>query len=564
MAAANLKIVTAAQMVALEQASERQGVSTDRLMESAGLAVAEAVRSRLGGVAGAKILVLVGPGNNGADGLVAARHLMRWGAQASIYLATHRPTPDPKMELALEYGVAVFSSAEDPALTALDSHLHGCRLVLDAVLGTGRARQLEGSVKEQARRINAWRTQSRDGGRDRQVFAMDLPTGLNSDTGQTDPNCIAADQTLALGFPKVGLLTFPGAGLVGQLRVLDIGLPGDLEPERDIDLELLSPDWVGGHLPTRPLDSHKGTFGHVLIVAGSRNYAGAAFLAAQAAVRAGAGLVTLATPESVYPIAAGKLTEVIHLPLPEDDEGLVLPAAAELIRSNISRYDALAVGCGLGQSEGTRQFMERLVLDQPQLPIPLVIDADGLNNLSRLESWWERLAGTTVLTPHPGEMATLAGTPTSEIQRDRIAAARKWADYWKVGLVLKGAHTVVARSNQAVRVSPFANPGLASGGTGDVLTGIIGGLMAQGLSVDLAAACGVYLHGQAGANAALDVGEAGLTATDLVQRLPQTIGQLRHVNSASLEPQKISIKFARQQLLTKCVMLYLACSLIVI
>ena len=528
MPVANLKIVNAAQMVALEQASERQGVSTDRLMESAGLAVAEAVRSQLGGVAGAKVLVLVGPGNNGADGLVAARHLMRWGAQAGVYLATHRPTPDPKMELALEYGVAVFSSAEDPGLAELEGLLHGCRLVLDAVLGTGRARPLEDPLKELAQRINAWRSAGRD--RDHQVFALDLPTGLNADTGQTDPNSFTADQTLALGFPKLGLLTFPGAGLVGQLRVLDIGLPRDLEPERDIDLELLSPHWVGSHLPVRPLDSHKGTFGHALIVAGSRSYVGAAFLAAQAAVRAGAGLVTLATPESVYPIAAGKLTEVIHFPLPEDQEGLVRPEAAGLIRSKLSRYDALAVGCGLGQSEGTRQFMERLILDQPQLPIPLVIDADGLNNLSGLERWWERLTGTTVLTPHPGEMANLAGTPTSEIQGNRIGAARKWADYWKVGVVLKGAHTVVANSNQAVRVSPFANPGLASGGTGDVLTGIIASLMAQGLSADLAASCGVYLHGQAGANAALDLGDAGLTATDLVRRLPQTIGLLRHAS----------------------------------
>ena len=525
MPSANLKIVTAAQMVALEQASERQGVSTGRLMENAGLAVAEAIRNQLGGIAGVQVLVLVGPGNNGADGLVVARHLRRWGAQASVYLATRRPTPDPKMELALEYGVAVFSLSNDPEVVELEGLLRGCRLVLDAVLGTGKARPLEGPVKELARRINAWRIESR--GRDHQVFALDLPTGLNSDTGQTDPNCIAASQTLALGFPKVGLLTFPGAQLAGQLRVLDIGLPPGLDPEAGIDLELLSPDWVGEHLPVRPLDSHKGTFGHALIVAGSRNYVGAAFLAAQAAVRTGAGLVTLATPESVYPIAAGKLTEVIHLPLPEDPDGLVHPDAAELIRANLSHYDVLAVGCGLGQSEGTQKFMERLVLDQPQLSLPLVIDADGLNNLSRLENWWQRLPGITVLTPHPGEMATLTGAPTAEIQRDRIGAARKWADYWKVALVLKGAHTAVAHLDQAVRVSPFANPGLASGGTGDVLTGIIAALMAQGLSGGLAASCGVYLHGQAGAGAVLDVGEAGLTATDLIQQLPQTMGRLR-------------------------------------
>ena len=311
------------------------------------------------------------------------------------------------------------------------------------------------------------------------------------------------------------------------MQVLDIDLPSNLEGEQAIDLELLRPDWVGGHLPARPLNSHKGTFGHVLIVAGSRSFVGAAFLAAQAAVRTGAGLVTLATPASVYPIAAGKLTEVIHLPLPEDREGLVDPDAAGEIRSNLSRYDALAVGCGLGRSEGTQQFLERLLLDEPRLPTPVVIDADGLNNLSQVETWWERLAGTAVLTPHPGEMATLTDATTAEIQRDRIGSARKWAESWKVGLVLKGAHTVVAHPNQVVRVSPFVNPGLASGGTGDVLTGIIAGLMAQGLSPDLAASCGVYLHGQAGADAAGEIGVAGLTATDLVKKLPQTIGALR-------------------------------------
>ena len=539
--AANLKIVTAAQMMALEQASEQQGVSTDRLMENAGLAVAREIRSHLGGIAGAKVLVLVGPGNNGADGLVVARHLRRWGARASIYLASRRPNPDPKMELALEYGVPVMSVADDPNLAELDGQLDGCRLVLDAVLGTGRARPLDGPVRDLARRINTWRNQGRDHMknlspqdlirqapiRDHQVFALDLPTGLDSDTGQTDPSCIAADRTLALGRPKVGLLTFPGAEFVGQLRVLDIDLPPNLEPEQGIDLELLQPDWVGGNLPCRPLNSHKGTFGHALIVAGSRNYVGAAFLAAQAAVRTGAGLVTLATPESVYPIAAGKLTEVIHLPLPEDKEGLVHPDAAGLIRSNLSRYDALAVGCGLGRSEGTQRFMERLVLDGPHLPIPVVIDADGLNSLSRSKDWWRRLAGITVLTPHPGEMATLVGAPTFEIQRDRNGAARKWADYWKVGLVLKGAHTVVAHPDESVRISPFANPGLASGGTGDVLTGIIASLMAQGLSASLAASCGVYLHGQAGADTVREMGEAGLTATDLVRRLPQTLGRLR-------------------------------------
>ena len=518
-----MKIVTAAQMVALEQASERQGVSTDTLMENAGLAVARVARDQLGSVAGAKVLVLVGPGNNGADGLVVARHLQRWGAEVTAYIVTRRPDSDPKMELALHYGISVFYSNEDHDLQRLDQLLSRCQLVIDAVLGTGSARPLEGIPREIMLRVNA----CRDRNRRPVLLALDLPTGLNTDTGQVDPACLTADVTVALGFPKVGLLTFPGAERVGQLVVVDIGLPAGMPEENGIDLELLTPGWVGRQLPSRPLNSHKGTFGHVLVVAGSRNYVGAAYLAAQSAVRAGAGLVTLATPQSVYPIAASKLTEVIHLPLPEDDDGRIHLDAATVIHHNRSRYDALVLGCGMGWSEGTTAFLQRLLLDGLKLNVPTVIDADGLNNLSRLPNWWQSLAGPAVLTPHPGEMATLTGVPTQEIQQDRVASARQWAATWNTAVVLKGAHTVIAEPGGLVSVSPFANPGLASGGTGDVLTGIIGGLMAQGLSPHLAACCGVYLHGRAAESVVQQRGNAGTVASDLIEVLPETINWVR-------------------------------------
>jgi NAD(P)H-hydrate epimerase len=359
------------------------------------------------------------------------------------------------------------------------------------------------------------------------ILALDLPTGLNADTGKVDPACLTADVTVALGFPKVGLVTFPGAERVGQMVVADIGLPASMAEEEGIDLELLTPAWVSQHLPSRPLNSHKGTFGHVLVVAGSRTYVGAAYLASQSAVRAGAGLVTLATPQSVYPIAATKLTEVIHLPLPEDDEGRIHPDGAQLIQDNLSRYNCLVVGCGMGWSDGTTAFLQRLLLSGPQLPVPMVIDADGLNNLSRLPNWWQRLGGPAVLTPHPGEMATLTGVSTQEIQEDRVTAARQWATKWNVTVVLKGAHTVIAEPGGLVHVSPFANPGLASGGTGDVLTGIIGGLMAQGLSPYLAACCGVYLHGWAGVSVIKQKGNTGTVASDLIEVLPETINWVR-------------------------------------
>ena len=518
-----MKIVTSAQMVALEQASERHGVATDTLMENAGLAVAQAAREALGAVAGAAVLVLVGPGNNGADGLVVARHLQRWGARVTAYVVTRRPDPDPKMDLAQDYRISLARASEDPDLALLDRLLDGCRMVIDAVLGTGRARPLEGQVRDIMLRVNSRRAHSPRP----VVVALDLPTGVNSDTGEMDPAALQADLTLALGFPKTGLLAFPGVERVGQLRVLGIGLPSGMEEEAALDLELLTPNWVGDHLPPRPLNSHKGTFGHVLVVAGSRNYVGAAYLASQAAVRAGAGLVTLAAPQGVYAIVAGKLTEVIHLPLPEDAAGRIHPDAARLLREVLGRYDALALGSGMGWSEGTTAFLEQLLLQQPAPQLPTVIDADGLNNLARLPTWWRRLGGPVVLTPHPGEMATLTGTSTAEVQRDRVDSARRWAAHWRAAVALKGAHTAVAHADGLVRISPFANPGLASGGTGDVLTGIVGGLLAQGLSPYRAACCGVYLHGAAAERVRQERGDAGTIASDLLEHLPSTMHRLR-------------------------------------
>lgn len=523
-----MKIVTSAQMTALEQASEKSGVSTDTLMETAGLAVAEAARKELGGAAGIPVLVLVGPGNNGADGLVAARHLRRWGAEVTAFIVRGRPEPDPKMELARTYGVAVKNCSDDTGMGELDRLLGRCRLVIDAVLGTGRSRPLEGAVKEVMLRL----TDRRAGNNPPVMMALDLPTGLSPDTGEVDPACPNTDVTVALGFPKRGLLAFPGADRAGRLLVVDIGLPAGLAEEKEIALELLGPEWVSSRLPSRPLDSHKGTFGHVLVVAGSRNYVGAAFLASQAAVRAGAGLVTLATPREVYSIAAGKLTEVIHFPLPGDDEGRIHPDAAELIRGVLPRYTCLLVGCGMGWSTGTAKFLERLLLAEPPPQIPLIIDADGLNNLSAVSGWWQRLGGPAAVTPHPGEMATLTGTATPEVQQDRVEAARRWSDHWRVTVCLKGAFTITADPEGAVRVSPFANPGLASGGTGDVLTGIIAGLMAQGLSPSNATSCGVYIHGRAGESVAESMGNTGALASDLIQVLPQTISRLRRHHGA--------------------------------
>ncbi len=535
-----MKIVTAAQMAALERAAQRRGVSADALMEQAGLAVAQAARRELGPVAGARIVVLAGPGNNGADGLVAARHLSLWGAQVTACMVARRPDPDPKQALARRFGVIVQWIADDPGLAGLDQLLGpGCRLVIDAVLGTGRSRPLEGAVREVMTRLEARRA----GPRRPLVLALDLPTGLNADTGQVDPACPAADLTVTLGRPKAGLLAFPGAAQVGRLEVADIGLPDGLEEEAEIPLELLTRSWASSALPARPLNSHKGTFGHVLAVVGSRNYVGAAYLACQAAIRSGAGLVTLAAPESTDAIAAVKLTEVIHLPLPEDQEGRVHPDAAPLLRRHIGRYTVLLAGCGLGCTGGTAEFIQQLLLADPPLRLPTVVDADGLNNLARLPQWWQRLGGPAVLTPHPGEMATLTGLTTPQVQQDRVAVARQWAARWNLVLALKGAHTAVAQPGGLVRLSPFANPALASGGTGDVLTGVIAALLAQGLPVADAACLGVYLHGLAAQAVSRRLGDAGVIASDLLDELPRAILSLRRSPEDDPDRPKFPAKF---------------------
>ncbi len=530
----NLKVVTAAQMTALEQEAERQGASLDTLMEKAGLAVAEYARQRLeslGGVAGSGVVVLVGPGNNGADGLVAARHLRRWGAEVTACLLTRRPDRDPKLDLARDYGVSVLDlrpdSSRDSGLEQLDALLGRSRLVIDAVLGTGRSRPLQGVARDALFRVSRRRAGGdRDGGVP-VLLALDLPTGLDADTGAVDDATPVMDATLALGFPKAGLLSFPGAERVGELVTLGIGLPDGVGQD-EVSLELLTPEWVRSGLPPRPMDSHKGTYGHLLVVAGSRNFVGAACLVARAAHRAGAGLVTLATPERVYPIAASHLIETIHLPLPEDAWGRIHPGAAPLLLGALPRYDAVALGSGMGQSDSGVALVEKLLLEGGPDSMPVLLDADGLNNLSRLPGWWQRRSGPLVLTPHPGEMSTLTGMTTAEVQQDRVGVAREWADRWQAVVVLKGAFTAIAqpapvvenRREGLVRLSPFANSGLASGGTGDVLTGIIGSLLAQGMDPFDAASCGVYLHGQAAQSVTTARGPVGLLASEVAEALP--------------------------------------------
>ncbi len=516
-----VKIVTADQMRQIDQECGKIGLPTNVLMENAGKAVAEEVKRILGAIGNQSVIILIGPGNNGGDGLVAARYLHDWGAEVKLYCFGQRPDDDSNLKLVLQRGVACIEMTRDENMNKLDEWLQSATAVIDALFGTGKSRPLDNTVAQVLDRVSKAK-EKQPGLR---FIALDLPSGLNADSGAVDHACLYADNTITLGFPKPGLFNLPGAERAGRITVADIGIPSYLAEQ--LTSEIIANDWVKSVLPRRPLVANKGSFGRVLVVAGSINYIGAAYLACSGAMRVGAGLVTLATAASLQPILASKLTEATYLPLPESSPGIISPQAAKLIHQELGSYDVLLLGCGLGQSQSAMSFIKSTLFELKPMPSSLVLDADALNTLAKIPNWWQQLADDAILTPHPGEMARLAGVSIDRVQSDRIGIAKKVAQEWHKTVVLKGAYTVVANPDGQSRVNLVANPGLASAGTGDVLTGVIGGLAAQGLTHFDAAACGVYLHSEAGEMVRGITGDAGMVATDLLTALPLVIKRLK-------------------------------------
>ncbi len=551
-----MKVVNVEQMQRIEAESDAAGHSYSVMMEQAGRSLAEAIDARED-LQGKTVLVLVGPGNNGGDGLVAARYLSETAGRVSCYLYRDRnPAEDENFRLILEGDVHAVLAEEDPSWERLRSLARDADILIDALLGTGTRLPLRGALADMlgvvgmivARRrrralhdstslIPASVSNERRGPF---VVGVDGPTGLAYESGDLDTAAIPADLTVTFAYPKVGHFRFPGAGALGELVVADIGIDPALA--EDVALEVVTPTMVQSWLPARPPDAHKGTFGKVMIVAGSVNYTGAAYLAGASATRAGAGLVTLALPSAIHSSVAARLAEATYLLLPHE-MGILSPGAADVLWEALEGYDTLLIGPGLGCEEETSAFLARALRDEKgrgglgflssdnralarsDLP-PLVIDADGLNILSEWESWPESLPGGTVLTPHPGEMARLMSSSVGEVQEDRIAAARSQAAGWGQVVVLKGAHTVVAAPDGRTAIEPFANPGLATAGTGDVLAGTIAALRAQGLGVFEAAAAGAYLHGLAGEMAREEIGAAGMVAGDVLACLPKALRRL--------------------------------------
>jgi len=543
-----MKVVTVAQMRAIESASDAAGHSYAAMMERAGRAVAEALIARME-VKKKPILVLVGPGNNGGDGLVAARYLAHAGAEVACYLARPRPPDDENLRRLQPLPVLCTTASDDTDHQVLRRLCAGAEVIVDALLGTGSAPPLTGSVAEilsivgqalaqRGRSTPELTTLNRlppPSPRARPlVVAVDGPSGMDFDSGALDGVALRADVTVTFACPKRGHFRFPAAAALGALVVADIGCDPALAA--GVELEVVTPQQVAAWLPERPPDAHKGTFGRALIVAGSANYTGAARLAGAAALRAGVGLVTLALPAAIHSAVAAGLPEATYLLLPHEI-GVIAEAAADVLKEHLPQVEALLLGPGLGREKETVAFVLALLSGserravgflrsdgpsgaRPTLP-PLVVDADGLNILAGLPGWPSMLPPGTVLTPHPGEMARLTGLSIGEVQRERVEIAQQQARNWGHVVVLKGAHTVVAAPDGRTALQPFANPGLATGGTGDVLAGIIVALRAQGLGPFEAAVAGSYLHGLAGELARAHWGAAGMVAGDLLRTLPE-------------------------------------------
>ncbi|MYD17817.1 MAG: NAD(P)H-hydrate dehydratase [Chloroflexi bacterium] len=508
-----MKLLTSAEMRELEQRAESAGVSTDTLMENAGLAVAQEIWMQLGSLEDRRIAVLVGPGNNGGDGLVAARHLHEWGAQVRVYALRERS--DAQWTQTVEQGVPCGAASDDEDFEALEALLSGAEAIVDALLGTGSSRPIDGDLAEIMQRLAAVRERTVKP----KLVAVDLPTGLDADSGRLDPLAVAADETVTFHAPKVGLYMQPGAGAAGSVQHVDIGIPPGLD--NDLQTEVLERRAAQALLPVRAPDAHKGTFGRVLVIAGSTRYPGAALLAARGAYRAGAGLVTIAAPESIALHLIAALPEATLLPLPEHDAGVISGHAAwEVVRDELPGVDAVVLGCGFGQHNHSGVFVRRFLISEEVAAVRgVVVDADGLNLLAADVSGLADAVAPVVLTPHPGEMGRLTGLSTDDVQGRRLTLSRDSAAEWGCHVVLKGANTIVAAPDRRARVSEVAQPALATAGTGDVLSGAISALIAQGVSPFDAATLGVYLHGDAGNRAARQHGSIGVTAGDVADQL---------------------------------------------
>ena len=521
-----MKLVTSSQMRNIDKKTiGGVGIPGLQLMEKAGKGVALGAKEMLGDVKNKKVVIFCGRGNNGGDGFVVGRYLSEGGAEVQFYLTAKRGevTGDAKtnLEKAEEIGLPVtevLKKEEIPTKIEAD-------LIVDALFGTGFAGEIAGYVKHIVEMINSCSAP---------VVSVDIPSGLHADTGQFTGSCIRAERTVTMALPKIGHFFFPGKEMSGKVSVVDIGVPDHVIDEENINLNLITEHGVKKILPKRPGDAYKGTCGRVVLIAGSTGMTGAACLASLSSLRAGAGMAILGAPQTLNPILEMKLTEVMTRPLPDVRKkgALALRGLGE-IRELLKWGDCCAVGPGLGQHFETIELVRRLV---SRISMPTVIDADGLNAIATDASILKECQAPLILTPHIGELSRLNGVPVAEITKDRIKHASDFAEEYDCVLVFKGAPTIISEPGGQTYVNPTGNAGMASAGSGDVLTGIMVGLLAQMLMlrkgedinrIMIDSVCaGVYIHGLTGDLAKKERGEMGMIAGDMMEKIPQALEEI--------------------------------------
>jgi len=514
-----MRLVKAAEMRDMDRLTIMEvGIPGIVLMENAARGATRIFLDHFRPPRGAFVVALCGPGNNGGDGYVMARYLKETGLKTTVLVLA----PEEKisgdaltnLKIVKGLGLEVYHILDERLWNEHRHLLDRCDYILDGILGTGLSSPVRGLYKRVIDEVNSLQ---------RPVMSIDIPSGLNADSGQVLGSAIKASLTVTFGFPKLGHVIFPGADYVGRLARIDIGIPASVAARIPEKARLAEPSHFTDLLPVKRRDIHKGSRGHLLVLAGSTGKTGAATLASIAALRAGAGLVTLGVPKGLNPVLEGKLTEAMTYPLPETPGGSLSLEAEGEIRRLMEGKTALALGPGLSTDEQTSALILRIVETSP---LPMVIDADGINALSKDPKALAACRDKAILTPHPGEMGRLVGSSAAEIQADRVRAALSFAENFGCFLVLKGARTLIAGPEGNLFVNPTGNPALSSGGSGDVLTGLIGGFLARGWPMAESAVGGVYLHGLAADLLAEDMGESGILAGDLLDVLPELMAPL--------------------------------------
>jgi hydroxyethylthiazole kinase-like uncharacterized protein yjeF len=511
-------VVTAEQMREMDRLTiQKYGVPGLDLMERAGQGITKAILERYGRAARKGVLVVAGKGNNGGDGLVVARFLKKEKIPCEVALLARQNELSPDAAHNLRAYLKLrgkVTEITNGTLDLLNKRIPGKGVLVDAILGTGTTKAVGGVYAEAITLMNASGAP---------IVAVDIPSGLDTDNGTPLGVAIQAEMTVSLAFPKLGLVIYPGLSYAGELVIADIGIDPRAVDEVAPQTEIVEPAAIKRLVPIREPDTHKGTYGHLFVMAGSRGKTGAAIMGCRAAMRTGAGLVTLAAPRSLNNIFASSLVEVMTEPLQDNSAEEIEPLSDGDWRRLLARKNSLLFGPGIGVNDSTRTMLRWLLRN---LEIPWVIDADGLNNLGLEMDRLRHAKRPPILTPHPGEMARLIDKDTATVNRNRVEIARSFATEHRCHVVLKGARTVIATAEGKIFINPTGNPGMASGGMGDVLAGILAALLGQGFSPENAMKLGVYLHGFVGDRVAAEKGQIGLIASDIIEGLPSGIRAL--------------------------------------